>query len=65
MCRLDGLQHRKPYHAQQQNRRARLAGAWAMFNYFGEQGYIELAQNHRHHPTRLAEGINAHPGLRV
>lgn len=42
-----------------------LAGAWAMFNYFGEQGYIDLAKETIGTTQRLAEGINAIPGLKV
>lgn len=42
-----------------------LAGAWAMFNYFGEEGYIRLARETVETTQRLAEGIDRIPGLRV
>jgi len=42
-----------------------LAGAWAMMNYFGEAGYIKLAAQTVETTRKLAEGINAIPGLRV
>lgn len=42
-----------------------LAGAWAMFNYFGENGYIELAKETIETTQNLASGINKIPGLKV
>lgn len=42
-----------------------LAGAWAMFNYFGENGYVNLAKETIATTQKLAAGINRIPGLKV
>jgi len=42
-----------------------VAGAWAMFNYFGEDGYVQLAKETVETTQRLAAGINQIKGLKV
>lgn len=42
-----------------------LAGAWAMFNYFGEDGYVELAKSTIQTTQNLAAGIDKIAGLKV
>lgn len=42
-----------------------LAGAWAMFNYFGEAGYVALARETIQTTQNLAAGIDRIPGLKV
>jgi sphinganine-1-phosphate aldolase len=42
-----------------------VAGAWAMFNYFGEEGYVQLAKETVETTQRLAAGINKIEGLKV
>lgn len=42
-----------------------LAGAWAMFNYFGEDGYVALAKETIETTQKLAAGVNKINGLKV
>lgn len=42
-----------------------LAGAWAIMNYFGFEGYVKLARETVETTRRLAEGVNQIPGLKV
>ena len=42
-----------------------LAGAWAILNYLGEEGYLRIVKEVQDATWRLVEGINAIPGLRV
>lgn len=42
-----------------------LAGAWAMFNYFGEEGYVKLAEDTIRTTQNLAAGIDNINGLKV
>lgn len=42
-----------------------LAGAWAILNYLGEEGYMRMIQVVQEGAQRLMEGINAIGGLRV
>lgn len=42
-----------------------MAGAWAILNYLGDEGYMRLIQTVQEATRRLTDGINAIPGLRV
>ena len=42
-----------------------MAGAWAILNFLGEEGYKKIVQEVQDATTRLIEGINAINGLRV
>ena len=42
-----------------------LAAAWAVMNFLGDEGYLELARQTREASLALIEGINANPDLRV
>jgi glutamate/tyrosine decarboxylase-like PLP-dependent enzyme len=42
-----------------------LAGAWAILNYLGEEGYDEIVQAVQSATQKVVTGINAIPGLRV
>ncbi len=42
-----------------------LAGAWSIMNYFGERGYVNLAQETVNTTRTLARGIDTIPGLKV
>lgn len=42
-----------------------LAGAWAILNYLGEDGYMHIIQTVQQAAQRLMAGINAIPGLHV
>jgi glutamate/tyrosine decarboxylase-like PLP-dependent enzyme len=44
---------------------APIAAAWAVMNYLGEEGYLRLTQRLRETATKLRDGINAIPELRV
>lgn len=42
-----------------------MAGAWAILNFWGEEGYLRIIKEVQEATKRLIEGINAIPGLRV
>lgn len=42
-----------------------LAGAWAILNYLGEDGYLHIVQTVQDATRKLVDGINAIPGLQV
>jgi glutamate/tyrosine decarboxylase-like PLP-dependent enzyme len=42
-----------------------IAAAWAVLNYLGEEGYLEIAAAVMEAARRIREGITAIPGLRV
>ena len=42
-----------------------LAGAWAVLNYLGDEGYMHIVKSVQEATERLVEGINAIPDLRV
>jgi len=42
-----------------------IAAAWAVLNYLGESGYLELTDAVMKASKRLQEGVNAVPGLKV
>ena len=42
-----------------------MAGAWAILNFLGEEGYKRIIQTVQDATKKLIEGINAIPGLRV
>jgi sphinganine-1-phosphate aldolase len=42
-----------------------IAAAWAVMNYLGEEGYMELARAAMQTTRKLMEGVNAIPKLRV
>lgn len=42
-----------------------MAGAWAILNFLGEEGYKRIIQTVQDATKRLIDGINAIPGLRV
>ena len=42
-----------------------IAAAWAVMNYLGEEGYLELAKRAMDATTRIVRGIAETPGLRV
>src|SRR5512133_2287248 len=44
---------------------APIAAAWAVLNYLGESGYLEMTDLVMKAARRLQEGVNATPGLRV
>ncbi len=44
---------------------APLAAAWAVLNYLGESGYLEMTDLVMKAVRRLQEGVNAMPGLKV
>ncbi len=44
---------------------APIAAAWAVLNYLGESGYLEMTDLVMKVARRLQEGINATPGLKV
>ena len=44
---------------------APLAAAWAVLNYLGESGYLEMTDLVMKAVRRLQEGVNATPGLKV
>ncbi len=44
---------------------APIAAAWAVMNYLGEEGYLELTDLVMKAACRLQEGVNATPGLKV
>lgn len=44
---------------------APIAGAWAVLNYLGEEGYCQIVRAVQEATRRLIEGINAIEGLRV
>jgi len=44
---------------------APIAAAWAVMNYLGEEGYLELTDLVMKAARRLQEGVNATPGLKV
>jgi sphinganine-1-phosphate aldolase len=44
---------------------APIAAAWAVLNYLGESGYLELTDQVMNAARRLQEGVNATPGLKV
>jgi sphinganine-1-phosphate aldolase len=42
-----------------------MAGAWAILNFLGEEGYMKIVKEVQEATKRLIEGINAIPELRV
>ena len=42
-----------------------MAGAWAIFNYLGEEGYKKIVQDVQEATRKLIEGVNAIEGLQV
>jgi sphinganine-1-phosphate aldolase len=42
-----------------------MAGAWAILNYLGEEGYLRIVKTVQAATEKLVAGINAIPGLRV
>ena len=42
-----------------------VASAWAVMNYLGEEGYLEIARTTMETKARFAEGISAIPGLAI
>jgi len=42
-----------------------MAGAWAILNYLGDEGYMRIVQTVQEATKRLIDGINAIPGLRA
>lgn len=44
---------------------APIAAAWAVLNYLGESGYLEMTDMVMKAARRLQEGVNATPGLKV
>lgn len=42
-----------------------IAAAWAVMNYLGEEGYLELARTTMDTAQKLMAGVNGIPGLRV
>jgi glutamate/tyrosine decarboxylase-like PLP-dependent enzyme len=44
---------------------APIAAAWAVLNYLGESGYLELTERVMNATKQLQDGVNAVPGLKV
>jgi sphinganine-1-phosphate aldolase len=42
-----------------------MAAAWAVLNFMGDEGYLELARKKREATRLIAEGIDRHPELRL
>jgi glutamate/tyrosine decarboxylase-like PLP-dependent enzyme len=42
-----------------------MAAAWAVLNYMGDDGYLELARKKREATQLIAEGIDRHPDLQL
>ncbi|MBV6395518.1 MAG: putative sphingosine-1-phosphate lyase [Anaerolineales bacterium] len=42
-----------------------MAGAWAILNFLGEEGYMQIVNEVQDAAKKLIEGVNAIPGLRV
>ncbi len=42
-----------------------IASAWAVMNYLGEEGYLEMARTTMETKRRFTEGINSIPGLKT